>query len=149
MMIQAETILLRRAARTRRGTSVTELAVVLPIFLIFLLGTIDFAQVMWAYGTVSEAARAGARYAMVHGSMASSPVGPTANDSTVSTIVKNNALALNTAKLTVTSSWGEASNDATCPVTVTASYQCPLSVGQLVGLSSITVTGTTTMLITH
>jgi Flp pilus assembly protein TadG len=149
MMIPAERVLLRRPARPRRGTSVTELAFVLPIFLVFLLGTIDFAQVMYAYGTVSEAARAGARYAMVHGSMASSAVGPTANDATVATVVKNNALALNTSKLTITSSWGEGSNDATCPVTVTASYQCPLSVGQLVGLSSITVTGTTTMLITH
>ena len=39
----------------RRGTSVTELAVVLPIVLVFVLGAIDFAQVMFAYGTVSEA----------------------------------------------------------------------------------------------
>jgi Flp pilus assembly protein TadG len=79
-----------------------ELAMVLPIVLVFILGSIDFAEAMYAYGTVSEAARTGARYAMVHGSMASSPVGPAANDATVESVVRSNALALNPSALTVT-----------------------------------------------
>jgi Flp pilus assembly protein TadG len=139
----------RRIRPVRRGASLVEMAFIVPVVLLLLLGTIDFAQVMYAYGTVSEAARAGARYAMVHGSMAASPVGPTANDSTVATIVKNNAPALNPAQLTVSSSWPWGSNRAGCQVCVSASYTCPLSVGKLIGMNSVTVTGSTTMLITH
>jgi Flp pilus assembly protein TadG len=137
----------RRAAR--RGTTVTEVAIILPIVLTLVLGVIDFALVMYAYGTVSEAARVGARYAIVHGSAAASPVGPAANDATVASQVKAAAGGLDTSRLTVASSWGDAANDPNCPVTVTVTYSCPLTGGQLVGLSSVTVSGTTTMLITH
>jgi Flp pilus assembly protein TadG len=125
------------------------MAFVLPVLLLLILGTIDFAQVMYAYCTVSEAARAGARYAIVHGSMAASPVGPTANDATVASVVQNYSPALNTNNLTITSSWGNGTNSATSPVTVSASYQCPLSIGGLIGLGPVTVTGTTTMTIAH
>jgi len=125
------------------------MALVLPAVLLFVLGVMDFALVIYAYGTVSEAARVGARYAIVHGSASTHAVGPTANDSTVQTQVQGAAVALNTANLTVTSSWPDGSNDANCHVTVTATYACPLSVGSLVGLSTVTVSGTSTMLITH
>jgi Flp pilus assembly protein TadG len=128
---------------------VTELAVVCPVVLSMLLGTLDFAQVMYAHGTVAEAARAGARYAIVHGSRSSSPVGPSANDSTVQSVVKSYALALNPSRLNVTSSWGNGNNDASSTVTVTATYTCYLSIAKLVGLSTVTVKGTTTMRITN
>jgi Flp pilus assembly protein TadG len=148
-MIHLKTTLSRRTGRARRGAAVTELAMVLPIILVFLLGIIDFALVMYAYGTVSEASRAGARYAVVHGSRSAAPVGPTANDATVESVVRANAPALTAAHLTVTSSWGAGSNDATCPVTVTATYDCTLCVARLGGLGCLTVKGSTTMLITH
>jgi Flp pilus assembly protein TadG len=125
------------------------LAIILPVVLIVLLGTIDFAQVMYAYGTVAEAARTGARYAMVHGSMAASPVGPSANDPNIAQVVKNNAPALNPEKLTITSSWPSGTNSAGSQVSVSVTYTCPLSVGRLIGLSSVSITGSTTMLITH
>jgi Flp pilus assembly protein TadG len=136
-----------RRGRARRATTVTELAITLPVVLVLLLGVIDFSLAIYAYGTVSEAARCGARYAIVHGSLASSPVGPTANDSTVQTVVQNNAAGLTGVQ--VTSSWPNGSNDAPSPVTVTATCSCPLFVGRFIGINSVTVSGTTTMLITH
>lgn len=148
-MIYIKPDCLRRSRRVRRGVSLMELAVILPIVLLLLMGTIDFAQVMYAYGTVSEAARAGARYAMVHGSTAASPAGPSANDSAVATVVKNNAPALNPSQLTITSSWPSGSNRAGSQVSVGTSYACSLSIGKMIGLNSVTVTGSTTMLITH
>jgi Flp pilus assembly protein TadG len=138
-----------RLRQSRRGTTVTELAFIFPVIAVLVLGSIDFAQVMYAYGTVSEAARAGGRYAIVHGSMAASQVGPTANDATVATIVKNYAPALNASQLTVTSSWGSGSNAAGSPVSVAATYSCPLSIGKFIGLNSVNVTGSTTMTITY
>jgi Flp pilus assembly protein TadG len=148
-MSYLRTTLPRRAGRARRGATVTELALVLPIILLLIVGMIDFALVMYAYGTVSEAARTGARYAIVHGSAAGSHAGPTANDATVAGVVKANVPSLDVSRLTVTSSWGSGSNDPGCPVTVTATYSCPLTVGKMIGCSSVTVSGTTTMLITH
>jgi len=133
----------------RRGASVAEMALVLPVVLLLLFGTIDFTQVVYAYTTVSEAARVGARYAMTHGSLSTSPVGPTANDSTVQSEVVNNAYALQSSNLTVTSSWGQGSNQAGCPVTVSATYACPLTIGKFIGINTVDVTGSTTMLITH
>ena len=140
--------MLERAA-TRQGTSVTELALVLPVVLAFVLGAIDFAQVMFAYGTVSEAARAGARYAISHGASSSLPSGPTANDANVQAVVKYYAFGLGSSNVSVTSTWSLGSNDIGSPVNVTASYTCRLSVGRLVGMSNFSVNGSSTMMVTH
>ncbi len=139
----------RSVARSRRGTYVVELAAILPFTLLLLLGIIDFALIMYSYGTVSEAARAGARYAIVHGSRATSPAGPTGNDATVESVVRANALALAASQLTVTSSWSTGHNDPTCPVTVTVSYTYHPFIGRLMGLHNLTINGSTTMTITH
>jgi Flp pilus assembly protein TadG len=141
--------LARRGHQSRRATYVLELAAILPFILVLLLGLIDFALIIYAYDAVSEAARAGARYAIVHGSRALSPAGPTANDATVESVVRANALALAASQLTVTSSWSTGHNDATCPVTVTATYKYQPFIGRLMGLKSVTLNGSTTMTITH
>lgn len=139
----------RGQVSARRGATAVELAFAFPVILLFVLGIIEFGWAVYAYSTVCDAARAGARYAMVHGSMASSPVGPAANNGTVASTVLANAPALDPAKLSVTSTWSAGSNEAGCPVTVTATYNCQLIVGQLVGFGSFNVTGTSTMSITH
>ena len=46
--------LLRAFLRDRRGASAAEFALVLPLFLLFLLGTIDAGRYIWA---VNEAER--------------------------------------------------------------------------------------------
>lgn len=138
-----------RKRNERSGATVVEMAFVIPVLLVLLIGIIDFAMVIYAYGTVSEAARCGARYAMVHGSVSSSPVGPTADNTTVRDVVRTNALALDTSRLTVTSSWANTRNDVGSNVTVTATYDCPIIIGQLIGTGGINVSGTTTMTITH
>ena len=132
-----------------RGTNLIEFALVLPLVVIFLLGTMDMGMLVYAYCTVSEAARGGARYAIVNGSMSAAPVGPTANDTTVASVVQNYAPALDPTRLTVTSSWPSSSNNATCPVTVTATYQYLLFTGRLIGIGPVNVKGSTTMVITH
>jgi Flp pilus assembly protein TadG len=139
----------QRVRRRRHGAAVVELAVVMPVILLFLLGTIDFSLIMYAYGTVSEAARGGARYAIVHGSWSSVPVGPAANDATVATTVKSFAPALDPTQLTITSSWANNSNAPSSQVTVNVSYNCPMSILRAIGFTTFKVTGATTMTITH
>jgi Flp pilus assembly protein TadG len=120
----------------RPGTTVTEVALIVPIVLLLLLGIAECAQIIYAYGAVSEAARIGGRYAIVHGSQSTSPVGPTANDAALRSIVLANAPGLNSAQLSVTSSWPNGGNDAACPVTVTVTYSYALTIGQLIGYNS-------------
>lgn len=48
------------------GQSLVETAVVLPVVLILLMGLFDFGRAIFAYNTVAEAARNGARVAVVN-----------------------------------------------------------------------------------
>lgn len=50
-----------------RGQSVAELALVLPIFLMIVMGIIEFGFLMSDYVTVVNGAREGARYATIGG----------------------------------------------------------------------------------
>lgn len=50
--------------RRRGGQSMTEFAVLAPIFFLLLLGTIDLGRGVYIYNTISDAAREGARAAI-------------------------------------------------------------------------------------
>ena len=52
----------RAAHPHRRGQSLVELALTLPVLGILLIGTIDFARVYYAAMAIDQAARAGAAY---------------------------------------------------------------------------------------
>ncbi len=57
-------------ARRDRGQGLVEIALVLPIFILIVLGTIDFGRAIYIYSVLANGAREGARYAIVHGSKA-------------------------------------------------------------------------------
>jgi len=50
---------------TQRGSTLIEFALGLLIFLMFLLGVVDFSRMLYTWGAANEATRAGARYAVV------------------------------------------------------------------------------------
>src|SRR5437879_9370672 len=50
----------------RRGASAAELAVLLPVLMLIVLGCVDFGRFSYAYITVTSAARAGAGYGSIH-----------------------------------------------------------------------------------
>lgn len=62
----------RRSAKHvgRRGAAMVEAAIVLPVFLMLVLGLLDLAGAAYRYNLVSELARRGVREAIVHGSQA-------------------------------------------------------------------------------
>jgi hypothetical protein len=64
--------------RRSRGQALVEFAVVLPVFLVAVLAIFDLGRVIWARNTLENAAREGARYAIVHGDSngQTCPVGP-------------------------------------------------------------------------
>jgi len=86
-----------------------------PILLVFILATVDFARVNYAYSVISDAAREGARYAIVHGSLAESldglcGSGPgaacDASGAKVIAAAKSLTIGIDTSQVTVAACWG-------------------------------------------
>ena len=71
-----------KTRRGQRGHAVLEGGLMLLLFLGFLIGTLDFAQVLFFHQSLVERARAAARYAAVH---------PTDTDGTKNIAVYNTA----------------------------------------------------------
>lgn len=57
---------LKRSSEKSRGQSVVEMALLLPILLLVVIGLIEFGRAFLFYTMISNAAREGARYGMVH-----------------------------------------------------------------------------------
>jgi Flp pilus assembly protein TadG len=52
--------------RPRRGAAATELAIILPLFVMIVLGCVDFGRFAYTYIAVSNAARAAAAWEMMN-----------------------------------------------------------------------------------
>jgi len=90
-----------RRRRRQRGSGLVETALCFTVFLMVLFGIIDFGRSMFAYNFVSYAAREGARYAIVRGQSS----GHTASATDISTYVKSEAIGLDPADITVSTTW--------------------------------------------
>lgn len=55
----------RRAGQARRGQSLVEFALILPIFVLLLVGIFDFGRAVYAYNTISNASREAVRIGIV------------------------------------------------------------------------------------
>ena len=62
----------KRRDRRQRGQSLAEFALLLPLLLTILFGTIDIGRAFYTYVSLTNAAREAARYAAVNGTNASS-----------------------------------------------------------------------------
>lgn len=101
-----------RAGAARRGTSTVEFALVAPVFLLFLMGILEFGRVMMVQNVLITAAREGARAAIISGATADS-VEEKANDYAATCGVSGTTTTVDPADL----------SDATTetPITVTVS----------------------------
>lgn len=59
--------------RNQSGSTVVEFCFALLIFFTFLLGIVDFSRMLFMWNAANEAARAGARYAVVCGDGGNTP----------------------------------------------------------------------------
>lgn len=64
------------AARSRRGQTLVEFAMVAPLFFLLLLSILEFGRAVYYLQILNSAAREGARYAIVHGNESVDPSGP-------------------------------------------------------------------------
>ena len=111
------------------GQTLVEFALVAFLTVILLLSVVEIGRIVLVYTTVANAARAGARYAFVHGatrtgSGVDGPSGPAGNPPEVVTVVRNFASAglLAAGNLIITVNYPGASNAPGQPVSVTVIY---------------------------
>ncbi len=164
-------------SRRDRGQALVEFAIVIPVFLVLLFGIVDFGRVIWATSSLSNAASEGARFAIVHGGSETTPcpVGPTTrpdlpspnpcpfdispSKKAIRDVALNAAIAVSPlASPTVCYGVGCTGDvDATTggtnargtPVTVTVSGTVSLFTPSLLGIKSIPVSGSSTMMVNH
>jgi len=166
---------MRLVRRGERGQSLVEFTIVIPIFLAMLFGIFDLGRVVWANNSLAQAAREGARYAIVRGgsSLTPCPVGPPGPDAVIpspSSIcpypspskqgVRETALQHAVAGgtgTTVTVCYGEdcagdvdaAVNTRGTPVTVRVTSTITLITGSFLGIGNFNAEGSATMLVNH
>lgn len=78
-------MLRRWLCRRESGQELVEYAMMLPLLLLLLVGIIEFSIIIFSYDTIANAAREGARVAII----------PAASDAEVVAAVLDRALALN------------------------------------------------------
>lgn len=121
--------------RTQGGQSLVEVAFVLPILVLILLGIFDFGRAVYAYNAVSNAAREAVRLAIVD-----------QNAAAVEAQAQDSALGLDGSSVSVTFTTCPAPVQIGCPATVTVDHQwtaiTPI-IGSIIG--SIDLSSTTEM----
>jgi Flp pilus assembly protein TadG len=88
--------------RNGRGQSLVEFVLILPVVLILIVNVVNFGAFFYAWITVSNAARAGADFAILSGASAGSLATSTANPALITQLITNDILSLpNRASLVV------------------------------------------------
>jgi len=149
-----------RLAPAHRGQALVEFALVAPFFFFMLFAIIDFGRYVYYVQILNNAAREGARYAIVNGDASFTPVGPNPDNAQVEAVVKNYAVGVigNGATFTIHSCWKLktdcpdpaklASNHRGQPVSVWVTYDFHPII-PLVPIPGITITGESTLVINH
>jgi Flp pilus assembly protein TadG len=142
------------SGRHERGSALVEFAIASTVALTMIFGIIDFARGLYTYHLVSNAARAGSRYAIVHGS-ACSVAGCPATSDQIQTYVRGLAPGIDPSSLTVATTWpgggtncAAGSNDPGCPVTVTVTYPFKFMI-RLLPSFTMSMTSASTMVISQ
>jgi Flp pilus assembly protein TadG len=152
----------------RRAGTILEAALVLPVFLTIVLGMIDVGIAVFRNNTLSQAARHGARQAIVHGKMAPAgwnggPWGPPAtypgsNPYTVSagstsdpiaSAVRAHLSGFDASTATITVQWLDGNNDEESRVRVSVSSSYQPMITFLFGNPTYTLSAMSTMHIAH
>jgi Flp pilus assembly protein TadG len=166
-----------RSRSQHRGQALVETALILPLFLVLLLGVVDMGRAVWATTSLASAAREAARFAIVHGGAVSTvcPVGPPSVDTNIPTASAScpypspskqsivdaaiSAAIAGGTNTTVTVCYGlnctgntdtaGATNARGTPITIVITSNVNLIVPSLLGRSSFSLSGSSTMLVNH
>jgi hypothetical protein len=144
--------------RTRRGAAVAEAAIVMSVFLLILLGSIDLALVVLRDNTLADAARQLARTAIVRGERAeaiATPWGPEAytgtagDDTAYAAVIRPILVTLDPETVQIRLDWPDGGNADGDRVEVTLSTEHHSLLPSLVGAEPYRLHATSTMPIEH
>ena len=126
---------IRAILKKKRGQAIVEFALILPVFILILLGIMEFGLVFHQYLVVTAASREGARVAALGGS-----------DAETLTMVNTSAVSINAGQLTTTITPANRVKGQTVSVQVTnpVAIRAPL-IAQVFPQNPFPVTGTTIM----
>ena len=148
----------RQGVAARRGAALIEAALVLPVFLFIILGSLDLSLAVFRYNSLSAAARRLAREAVVHGTQAppqASTWGPTtvtatgADSSEVSRAVQPYLPTFNPKDVQLQIDWLDGDCQPDHRVRVTLSYPQRSIAGSLFGYGLLSLQAASTMRILH
>ena len=166
-----------KTARTNRGQTLVEFALIIPLFLAFLFAIVDFGRVVWANDALASSAREAARFAIVHGGSATTacPVGPfdpllitppaassscpypSPSKQAIIEVARSFAIA-GGAPINVDVCYGDGCSGSTdvastnvrgTPITVTVSSTVDLVTGKFIGQGTFNLSAKSTMLVNH
>ena len=146
-----------RSRQRRRGQAMVEFALVAPIFLLLLFAIVEFGWYVYSVQMLNEAAREGARYAIVHGSTSLCPSGPMpggAQDwcdpsgSKIEAVVMGRAVGIPSASISFpTMTWSPNNGRGSVFSLVVQATHQPLI--PLVPLPPITIQGASSLVVQH
>jgi Flp pilus assembly protein TadG len=143
---------LSRPRHASRGQALVETALILPLFLILVMGVVDMGRAVWATTSLASAAREAARYAIVHGGKSTAiATKQTIKDAAVTAAIAGGSSVTATVCYGVGCSGDvdTGSNDRGQTVTVVVSSTVNLIVPALLGQSSFNLSGSSTMVVNH
>ncbi len=109
--------------RPRHGQSLVEFAIGSLVVLLLVFGAVDLGRAVFTYNSISQCAREGIRFAVVHGAESPAPVGPADNDPVLDSLLRAKyTVGLDPGRLTINSIWADSKNTPGSTVTVTVRY---------------------------
>ncbi len=150
-----------RQQPVRRGATLVEGAIVLMVFLTLIFGMLDLGIAVLRFNTLSEAARQGAREAIIHGKLAPAgwqggSWGPATIDVLASTTgipavdaVRPLLVGFNLDETRIKVEWPNGVNDLQQPVRVTVSSSYHPMMTFIFGNQSFALSASSTMPIAH
>lgn len=147
-------------AHSQRGASMVEFSIIAGALMLIMFGIMEFGRMLYVYHTVSNAARIGARWAMVRGSASCAyPVGQAlascpASQTEIESYVQSQVPLLDSGTISVTTSWPGGTDGclaadtkaAGCPVLVTAAHTFNFAI-PYVDSAQIPITSSSQMII--
>jgi Flp pilus assembly protein TadG len=168
---------LSRSRHRSAGQALVETALILPVFLMLLMGIVDMGRAVWATTSLASAAREATRYAIVHGGSSQDPcpVGPAGPDAVVPAASSScpnpspSKQSIVDAAVAAAIAGGSNVNVAVCygagcsgntdavgannargqSITVVVTSTVSLVVPALLGQSSFNISGSSTMVVNH
>jgi Flp pilus assembly protein TadG len=140
--------------RERGGSAAVECAIVAPLLTLLVLGTIDVGQYANVYQKVSDASRAGARFAARYSTQNTSAVVSAARDYLKDVSTGGSSALASAAQITVTDGSGnpvpsgnlqQYSTGSPLKVTVQVQYDPVRWIDGFKGLDGVTISSTTMM----